>query len=71
MYDGKDASAELVQTFCANTFNQEQFESSGPYMYIEFHSDRKYEAQGFDASYVFLDKSWTNDINPGDPTDSK
>ncbi|XP_060567529.1 deleted in malignant brain tumors 1 protein-like isoform X4 [Ruditapes philippinarum] len=55
VYDGSDKSAKLLHTFCDNTHNQETFESSGQYMYIEFHSDRHYEAQGFAADYEFID----------------
>ena len=55
VYDGKDSSQRILKTFC-DSHNLELVNSSGPYMYIEFRSDRRHEKQGFAAEYHFIDK---------------
>ncbi|XP_053397386.1 suppressor of lurcher protein 1-like isoform X3 [Mercenaria mercenaria] len=64
VYDGRDKSSPMLKTFCDNTHNQVELYSTGPYMYIEFHSDRHHEAQGFAADYEFLDKRWEGGSSP-------
>ena len=56
VYDGKDSSQRIIKSYC-DTHNREIVNSSGPYMYIEFRTDRHHEKQGFAAEYHFIDKN--------------
>ena len=55
VYDGENSSQRILKTFC-DSHNLEVVNSSGPYMYIEFYSDRHHEKQGFAAEYHFIHK---------------
>ena len=54
VYDGRDNNSKLLAVYCETHHSPKTLISSGPYLYIEFKSDRHNQLQGFAAEYTFV-----------------
>lgn len=60
VYDGRNASAPSMGTFCDNS--TKYFRSSGYEMYIEFKTDANSSAVKFEVNVTYYGKSIVKDI---------